>query len=603
MSSVTSSVSSKLPQQFQLREHQQEWANEAFEILKNHYFYIDTSQPRSGKSYLALWIAKQANLPVFIVAPRSSHGSWKKALQTVRVYHEALMTYQAFAGTVEGVNHPYLVSHTVIVKGNKEAVYSASAKFRKLVKEGVLVIFDEMHNLKNDCGFSRAAAALTRVIVESDSPATRCALLSATPFDQMEHATVLLRTLGITSTCHLLDNILGTITYKGLREALDYFEFLDEAKTRALVEQYPVTSHAHAERLVFHLYVEILKPQICGSMALPTDVQSRMDFTNTFFVISEDHHDAVLHALNTLNRVVEDIEQKHLSPKSPSNPGQHVMQAINEAMYLVEKAKLYDMNRIAQYVLESRPNMKVVIALQGLESMEIMVQHLACYNARLIHGQVDPDTRTALAHEFNTDPNVRAMIVNLNLCEGFSLYAENVEEDRLLLISPSFRFISIIQTAGRICGTDMIGKAYIKMFYADIGDEGQGEKNNVDRIYNLNIDKSNVMEQALDERVRAALVLPNKYRDETEDECAVAFAPLEDGTSEVIEEEQPQDVDLAEAVTIEEEPQETYQEPAPEEGAPVPVLIDYFNRRNPITAFHAQPEESSTYHDRVEELN
>lgn len=591
MSSVTSSapqLSSELPQQFQLREHQRKWAMRAFEILKNHYFYQDTSQPRSGKSYLVLWIAKQANLPVFVVAPRSSHGSWKKALQTVRVYCEALMTYQALAGTVEGVNHPYIVSHTVIVKGNKEVVYSASAKFKKLVKEGVLVIFDEMHNLKNDCGFSRAAAALTRVIVESESPATRGAFLSATPFDQMEHATVLLRTLGIISTCHLLDNILGTITYKGLQEALDYFEFLDEAKTKALVEQYPAISHAHAERLVFHLYVEILKPQICGSMTLPTDVLSRMDFTNTFFVISDEHQEAVVHALNTLNRVVEDIEQKHLSP---NKTGQHVMQAINEAMYLVEKAKLYDMNRIAQYVLESRPNMKVVIALQGLESMEIMVQYLANYNARLIHGQVDPDARTALANEFNTDPNVRAMIVNLNLCEGFSLYAENVEEDRLLLISPSFRFISIIQTAGRICGTDMLGKAYIKMFYADIGDEGQGEKNNVDRIYNLNIDKSNVMEQALDEQVRAALVLPNKYRDETEDECAVTFAPAE---------EEQQDTNFAGEVLLEEE---VYQEPAPEEGAPVPVLIDYFNRRNPITAFHAQSEETSTHHDRVEELN
>lgn len=102
-----------------------------------------------------------------------------------------------------------------------QPAYTVSGLFRDMAGEGVLLIFDEAHALKNKSSAQhRAAAALIEAV--ADSAGSACMLLSAMPCDKPEFVESVLRLLRMVRDTHLVrfNPARYEFTYPGIVEAV-----------------------------------------------------------------------------------------------------------------------------------------------------------------------------------------------------------------------------------------------------------------------------------------------------------------------------------------------------------------------------------------------
>lgn len=193
----TSSIEQEF-QEIELRPRQLEWANKAYNILLHNYGYIDTSRMGSGKTFVLIWLAKAIGIRLLIVCPVIMQNVWKSITETYGIPTIGIISYASLRSK-RGYqpSHIFLRRHDdgITEQGTKTLTFTPTQKYLRLVDEGIMVVFDEMQNIKNKSAQYKAAAALLHPIILRGG-ASRFALLSGTPFDEEEHAINLLKLIG-----------------------------------------------------------------------------------------------------------------------------------------------------------------------------------------------------------------------------------------------------------------------------------------------------------------------------------------------------------------------------------------------------------------------
>ncbi len=129
-------------------------------ILSRWVAYLDTSPMGSGKTVVTLKVAQELRLPMIVIGPLSTLAMWKSTAIKFGVPIIMTMSYQSMRGTAK--NHP---KHGLLTRideeiphtGNKpkpkkpkmRTSFHPTATLTSYLKSGVLIVFDEMHNLKN----------------------------------------------------------------------------------------------------------------------------------------------------------------------------------------------------------------------------------------------------------------------------------------------------------------------------------------------------------------------------------------------------------------------------------------------------------------------
>jgi len=456
----------------ELYPYQITWANKALNILHHHHYYIDTSKMGTGKTYVALWLCQRLNLPVFVVAPVSVLNVWQKLCKQYNIYMVDAISY----AKMRNKNNIYLIRRDIedVVNGRvvKKVIYTASDTFKHIANKGIMLIFDEFHNLKNESCQNKAASVMIDIVKKSDR--SRVGLLSGTPFDREECAISVVKLMGLFN-----DN--------SIKDLLNYCLKLDKIKTTDIIRY----SWPDVVRVIYRLFVEVIKPAISGQMDMPS-IPVKFDVKNGFYNITKKNEYNV--ALKLLEDAVGYITEY----------GKINFSQITLSLMELERCKVYDMIRVVKRNLESDRSCKVVLCLNYIENMVTAKESLKEYKPLVLIGSVNNKEREIVIDTFNNDDEYRLLIINPTVGGvGISLHDICGHSPRYMYISPSYRFLDIVQTTGRIYRQGVKSNCTIRIFFGILGNDITEFK-----LIESLAKKTEVLERTLN---KVEIILPGRY--------------------------------------------------------------------------------------------
>jgi hypothetical protein len=219
--------------------HQNEHANKLSSILKNYPFALDLSPMGTGKTYCATHIAKTFGFKhVLVIAPISVIPKWKHMRDTHGLQLIDAMSYcslrsikckQPKHGLLTRIDRRSEVINedTGLPEpgGERDVVeFHATELWKKYVSEGILLVVDEIQNVKNISSQYFSVKELIREILGS-SGMSKVLLLSGTPIDKTEQVKNLYRVIGLTTKnlCQY-DPGLGRTVARGFDEIVQHHE-------------------------------------------------------------------------------------------------------------------------------------------------------------------------------------------------------------------------------------------------------------------------------------------------------------------------------------------------------------------------------------------
>jgi superfamily II DNA or RNA helicase len=236
---VVESVTTRTYTDVTLYPHQNEHANKLTNILTNHPFALDLSPMGTGKTYCATHIAKTFGFKrVLVIAPISVIPKWKHMRDTHGLQLSDAMSYcslrsvkckQPKHGLLTRIDRRSEVINEDTGRpepgGERDVVeFHATDLWKKYVSEGILLVVDEIQNVKNISSQYFSVKELIREILGSSSM-SKVLLLSGTPIDKTEQVKNLFRAIGlITKNLCQYDPGLGRTIARGLDEIIQHHE-------------------------------------------------------------------------------------------------------------------------------------------------------------------------------------------------------------------------------------------------------------------------------------------------------------------------------------------------------------------------------------------
>lgn len=492
------------PQDVTLFDWQMDWANRAYGILLRNHGYIDTSRMRSGKTVLLMWLARQFGFRLIVIGPVGAvQDNWHSEAAKYGVEIITYISYQSLRSK-RGFQpkHGLLERHDNVTEGGVRQVHFVpTQQYLNLIESGVMLVCDEIQNIKNDSAQYKACSALMRPLI-SGGGRSRFALLSGTPFDKEEHATNLLRLIGYVRARRMYnyDRVNQTIVLEGMQELIDACRFINDEETTRVLTQIPPTKK-NMTHLAFILYIRVVKAGISGAMAAPVTDQADYNVMNGFYTMVAHRGQQLHNAVDALMRATNFNERTGIAEWQPNKIG-----AVTPALVQIEDAKVDDFARVTTQILMENPRNKVVISVNYTTTIDQIKTLLIFYHPLILYGETPQKKRAGIVRDFNENPARRVLIMNTAVGGvGISLYSKEPDSPRYMLISPSYRLLDIAQAAARIYGPGMISRAVVRMFY------GRGVGEQEVRILDAIARKTEVLKGTLEDVVTRSMILPGEY--------------------------------------------------------------------------------------------
>jgi len=195
----------------ELLEHQHAHYTKLLQIFERSKIALDLSPMGTGKTYTATKIAEHLNVQhVIVVAPVSVLPKWQtmkreyglKLLHSISYCSLRSIKYkQPSHGLLTRVDTQQPIrdrfTHDVIRHIDKTE-FIATSELKRIVQEGVLLIVDEIQNVKNVSSQFLSVQEIIREITDgSDSSRSKVLLLSGTPIDKEMQVINLYRAMNI----------------------------------------------------------------------------------------------------------------------------------------------------------------------------------------------------------------------------------------------------------------------------------------------------------------------------------------------------------------------------------------------------------------------
>ena len=487
-----------------LRPWQTEWAQRSYNILLRNHGYIDTSRMGSGKTYVILWLAKQFGFRLLIVCPVIMIDVWRRTAAEYGVPIVDIVSYQSLRSQKgHQPKHGYLDRHDNVTEGGVHQVhFTPTRAYQDLVNQGVMVVCDEIQNIKNNSAQYKACNALLRPII-SVGGRSRFGLLSGTPFDKEEHAVNLLKLIGYIRAHRLYNYVRETreLVLEGIQELIDACRFINKQETDRVLTEIPLVK-GKMNHLCYTLYTRVVKTGISGAMPAPTTITGRFDVKNGFYNMTADRAEQLRMAIDELAGAVRFNERTGTAEIRADNIG-----AVTTALVHVENAKIDDFARVATQILMEDKRNKVIISLNYTSTIDEVKNLLLFFYPLILNGQIPAQKRGAVVRMFNEDPNRRLLIMNTAVGGvGISLHDTTGMFPRFMIMSPSYKMLDITQAAGRIFRDGTASDATVRMFF------GRGAGGRETGILTAMARKTQVLKGTLEDAVTRDLILPGDYQ-------------------------------------------------------------------------------------------
>ncbi len=437
-----------------LKPYQVDHYNKICNIVTKSHGYLDTSPTGLGKTPVTLKVSQEHEFDgIGVIAPLSVTNVWREEGDKYGVKIKFNITYQGLRGTA--VSPP---RHGLLERVGDE--FMVTEKFRQYVKEGLLLIFDEVHNLKNDTAQLKAAHCLVKALIEMNC-GSRIALLSATPCDKPIHVESILKMLGIIKSDRLYFYNPSTHEYKnlGLAEVINLCRVYQPTLTDSLLK-YVIIDKRTASQICYELFTQVLKPFLLSSMSRPptptisnsTEITSipvsiEKDCKNGYYEMDPAEVEQLREGVYLLSKIT-----KYRSDTGDITIERGAWKDITKALMIIEKAKMKLMIRLAKETLDRHPNNKVILYFNYLPTINLAYQTLKEYNPLLLYGKTNVYERDVITKKFQTaTADHRLLISNVRVGGvGINLDDRTGDWPRFMFIIPNYNIIDLEQATGRI---------------------------------------------------------------------------------------------------------------------------------------------------------
>jgi hypothetical protein len=448
----------------QLLPCQQDHVDKLMQILNVQQFAFDLSIMGSGKTYTSSHIAHLRSLKhVIVVCPASVCPKWNAMKKNnPDINFHTICSFQSLRSTK--LHQP---SHGLLYRReqqselnpmlNKMADFQATPLYLDLVKDGVLLIIDEIQNIKNVTIQLFAVRTLTHEILK-DGP-SKMLLLSASPIDKINQAVEVFRGLGVLRRPLTQYNpAIASNVWTGLRDIHTFCLAINPESTRAVqARQY---YEAVYDNYVYRLFQGVLVKHCSSSMVQVKHV-ARLTKANAYYVVDKEGEEILkrgMHVLTTASgfdgrQVLWDAQR---------------ISSISRALQVIETGKIQTLVRVAREHLHVHPQAKVVIAVNYSETLKDLRHSLAEYNPLTLEGCTSQAGRAKCLELFAVPSTEhRLLLCNQGVAStGIDLDDKDGNFPRLCLVNPTYSSIIAFQLGHRFLRMDTKSNATVHFVFA-----------------------------------------------------------------------------------------------------------------------------------------
>lgn len=444
---------------------------------------LDISPTGTGKSVLESFLAALSGLKnLIIISPPTVGGFvWGKTSSWLNIENVYIYSYRDIIAIGEKKKY---TKADLTVRSVDGQTYKITERFKQMMAEGVVLIFDEAEAIKNyGTSQSESARALAKAI-HSQSPEQKNRIIytSATASDKNEFLYVWLQHLGVLTEDSLyttgrirVNNSFKIIHYTDGLESIRKWVILNKKYIiRALFGEYGNNSETKFERVVNKLDKAIKKPAPPEEFTYPAIDSVYNSIVTKLFASSMPNIKNKRNLAYTL--IIKEMftleEQKAIQYEIDTiysfiNKGK-IVSNITKFLIFMEKQKAIKFVPIIDYLLKDEPHRKVVIQMNYIETADLLRDNLTVlgYGVAHIYGSEfvdgvrrimsikDREAQQKLFQEFNDDYRVMIITSVASVGVDFDDKSPRGIFPRVFLTPSSYLTSKMAQSMGRVWRID-----------------------------------------------------------------------------------------------------------------------------------------------------
>lgn len=510
-------------EKIQLVAYQVSHVAKANDILDKYPLMLDLSMLGSGKTYTASHIAlnRQHNnvldfKHVVVVCPANIVSNWRRMETVYGVPIRHIESYNTIRSTkCVQPKHGLLtrVDYTTTIKDKvvDKVDFNPTQKLADMINEGLLLVIDEIQNVKNLNSAFGACQALIKIIVgEYDYgsvPQTnsRVMLLSGSPIDKSEQVVHLFRLTNVMKSDDLsVYNPAYMINeWRGFYDIVKFAGMIGYDQRSIPIPPRDTGSAKMFKPIVYSLFQKVIKPEISSAMNTKVKNEEKhieiIKFNALYDVVDSNDLELLIQGVNKLAKVTH--FNRHTETVEFGTDGLGTFRQIITALVAIETAKISTMIRVAKTWLNNNPMGKMVICVNYTETLNDLADGLHEYSPLVLNGKVSHKRKTEIREQFQADNDSRLLLGNLKVCStGIDLDDKFGHRPRFCLISPNYSTIDLYQLCYRFLRMNSKSSPTIHMCYSRLACELP--------VLKALASKSAVMKETTDGQSDAGIVFP-----------------------------------------------------------------------------------------------
>lgn len=460
-------------------------------ILKNSNIALDLSMLGTGKTYTSSYISLMPEMDIkhmIVICPLSIKGKWEFMKKEFGVPLYDVITYcKLRSSKCNQPKHDLLyrrdykekfMNHQLNQEEFIDKVeFTTTSQFDKLNEERILLIVDEIQNIKNNVSQYHACHAMIKKINMCNT-GSKVILLSGSPIDKQEQVINYFKLIDIYKSKGLseFNPYTGINRWTGMKEIYNYMNNINPKLTDKLCYLRKDTGiKTDFIYIIYSLFQSIYKKKFTSSMP-PFNNNFNITKENAFYSIYNYNIYNIIDDQNKINKIPEIFKlnsynlftllkkgiTKLITAISFNNDTQQIIffnqgssfSQIQTALLMIETAKLPNFLRIAIDKLNSNPNLKIIICLNYLVNLNDLYNmfKILNYNILLLTGSVSDSNRKKIISQFQEHNNLcRILIGNTSVCSsGIDLDDQHGDYPRFCMINPNYSTITLYQVSHRI---------------------------------------------------------------------------------------------------------------------------------------------------------
>ena len=508
----------------ELRPDQVEHKERLMSILDKSPFAFDFYMLGTGKTYTSSSIFNERGFQNLVaIVPTSVKAKWRYMEEHHGVEQFARISYcELRCVKLKQPRHKFLVRKDFTSTLNRsdgtsqeieQCTFSCTNFYLNLVKEGLLLVIDEIQNVKNISDQLLACKELIRPIIESfkEGGKSRVLLLSGSPIDKQVQVIHLYRCLGIMKSDQLrsYNPFTGETIDRGIEEIRNYLSTNFRARYREYNTNNQYDSYylnpklKELEKRCYKWFQQIVKPELSSAMP-PVRTLARITKNNAFYKMEKRDLGLLHTGIDVLKKATNYNAWRQTV--SHGHNGVDNLRSIQRALIMIETSKINLLVRVAAEHLALYPKSKVVICVNYIATLDDLCEMLDMYNPLKLSGNVSSSKRYEILKKFQ-EPSLehRLLIGNSQVCcTGIDLDDQNGEYPRLCLVNPNYNAISLYQLSHRFHRSSTKSDSTVHFVF--------GKSHNTELpILNALSKKGEVMRETTEEQSRFGIIFPGDY--------------------------------------------------------------------------------------------